>query len=77
MESEAAQVEERLRAESERDHELQQKLDEGVLQIQEQAQAAAAPLAPHLDAAQKAKNALQDEVDLIRSGHCQIPHSSC
>ena len=67
MESESAQDAERLQADSQRDHELVQLLNEEVRQVQDQAQAAAAPLAPQLEAAQKAKDALQEEVDLIRS----------
>ena len=65
-EDEARLEEERLHAESVRDQELQRQLDQELHQVEEQAQAPAEPLAPQLEAARQARDALQTEVDDIR-----------
>jgi len=66
VEVEARSEEERLQAESEQDDQLQQRLDEELQHIEEQAQVAAEPLAPQLEAARQAKDALEAEVNDLR-----------
>ena len=65
-EVEARSEEERLQAESEQDDQLQQQLDEELQHIEEQARLAARPLAPQLEAARQAKDALAEEVNNLR-----------
>ncbi len=66
VEVEARSEEERLQTESEQDVELQQQLDKQLQHIEEQAQSAAEPLAPQLETARQAKDALEAEVNDLR-----------
>ena len=65
-EVEARSEEERLHAEFEQDQQLQRQLDEEVQHIEEQTRAAAAPLAPQLEAARQARDSIEAEVAELR-----------
>ena len=66
VEAEAMSEEERLQAEAKQDDQQQQELDKELQHIEEQAQVAAEPLAPQLEAAQQAKAALEAEINDLR-----------